>query len=293
MQSTVREWARFPSYDPAAHYEVTTSDVEYRREGDEPLLARIYRPEGPGPFPMLLDVHGGAWTMSDRTGNEPMDRALAESGLVVAAVDFRLAPQHPYPASLADVNYATRWLKAHAGEFGGDPRHLGGLGSSSGGHQVMLSAMRPRDPRYAAIPLAEAPDADASLAYVVACWPILDPFHRYFFAQQTGRQELAKRTEGFFLTQEAMREGNPQIILDRGEQVELPPTILLQGTADNNLTMAMSLRFVATYRLAGGEAELEQFPDMPHSFGNQSGPESDRAIAVIKTFIARQLKGKE
>src|SRR5919107_459743 len=104
MQTTIPESARFPGYDPTAHYEVTTSDVEYRREGDEPLLVRIYRPQGAGPFPMLLDVHGGAWTMSDRTGNEPMDQALAASGLVVAAVDFRLAPQHAYPASLADIN---------------------------------------------------------------------------------------------------------------------------------------------------------------------------------------------
>ncbi len=231
--------------------------------------------------------------MSDRSSNEPMDRALAASGLVVAAIDFRLAPHHPYPASLSDINYATRWLKTHAGEFGADPRHLGGLGSSSGGHQVMLSAMRPRDPRYAAIPLPDATDVDASLAYVLACWPILDPFARYFFAQETGRKELVTRTEGFFLTHDAMREGNPQAILDRGEQVELPPVLLLQGTADTNLTMAMSLRFVATYRLAGGEAELEQFPEMPHGFGNQPGPESDRAIKVMKAFVARQLQGKE
>jgi acetyl esterase/lipase len=293
MQTTAPGSARFPAYDPTAQYEVTTTDVEYRRDGDQSWLATIYRPRGAGPFPAVLDVHGGAWTMADRSSNEPMDRPLAASGLVVAAIDFRLAPDHPYPASLADVNYATRWLKAHASEYGADPRHLGGLGTSSGGHQVMLSAMRPRDARYAALPLPDAPDVDASLAYVLACWPILDPFARYFFAQETGRQELVKRTEGYFVTQEAMREGNPQVILDRGEQVELPPALLLQGTADNNLTMAMSLRFVATYRLAGGEAELEQFPDMPHGFGNQPGAESERAIQVMKAFVARQLQSEE
>ena len=293
MQTTVPDSARFPNYDPSARYEVSETNVEYRRDGEESWLATIYRPQGPGPFPALLDVHGGAWSMADRTSNQPMDRALAASGLVVAAIDFRLAPKHPYPASLADINYATRWFKAHAREFGADPRRLGGLGSSSGGHQVMLSAMRPRDPRYAAIPLAEAPDLDASLAHVLACWPIMDPFARYFFAQETGRQELVTRTEGFFLTQEAMREGNPQVILDRGELVELPPVLVLQGTADNNLTVAMSLRFVASYRLADGQAEIEQFPDMPHGFGNQPGPESDRAIEVMKAFVARQLQAKE
>ncbi len=290
MQTTVEQSARFPTYDPSAQYEVTVTDVEYRRAGDEPLLVRLYRPKAPGTVPALLDVHGGAWTVSDRTGNQHIDQALAASGLLVAAIDFRLAPKHPYPASMADINYATRWLKAHAAEFGADPRHLGGLGSSSGGHQVMLSAMRPHDPRYAAIPFPEAPDVDASLAYILALWPIMDPFHRYFFAQETGREELVKRTEGYFLTQEAMREGNPQLILDRGEPVNLPPVLVIQGTADTNLTMAMSMRFVATYRLAGGEATLEQFPGMPHGFGNQPGSESDRCIALLKEFIARQLQ---
>jgi acetyl esterase len=289
MQTAARETTPFPRYDPAARYDVKSFDVEYRRDGETDWLARIYQPQGPGPFPALMDVHGGAWTTSDRTSNAPMAYALAQSGLAVVALDFRLAPRHPYPASVQDTNYGTRWFKAHAREYNADPRHLGGLGGSSGGHVLMLSAMRPRDARYAALPLPDGQDVDASLAYAIACWPILDPFHRYFFAQETGRDELMKRTEGYFRTQVAMREGNPQMLLDRGEKVELPPALLIQGTADNNLTMAMSLRFVASYRLAGGEAELEQFADMPHGFGNQPGPEAERAHETMKTFVARQL----
>ena len=165
---------------------------------------------------------------------------------------------------------------------------------------VMLSAMRPRDPRYAALPApppppslggqgGAAPDADATLAYILALWPILDPYARYFFAQETSRAELVSRTEGYFLTEEAMQEGNPQLILDRGEAVELPPTLIIQGTADTNLTMAMTERFVAAYRAAGGAIELEKFPDMPHGFGNTPGPDADRALALMKAFVARQL----
>ncbi|HLH26460.1 MAG TPA: alpha/beta hydrolase [Chloroflexota bacterium] len=290
MQTSVGRAEEFPRYDPAAHYAVTTEDVEYRRDGETAWLARVYRPQGSGPFPALLDVHGGAWSAGDRLNDAPMDEALAASGMVVVAVDFRLAPQHPYPASLADVNYATRWVKAHAPDFGADPRHLGALGSSSGGHQIMLSAMRPRDPRYAALTLPGAPDVDATVAYVLACWPILDPYARYLFAQETGRAQLVTRTEGFFLTEEAMQEGNPQRILDRGEAAELPAVLLLQGTADTNLTVEMSERFVASYRAAGGQIEMEIFPDMPHGFGNQPGPESDRAMALMKAFVARQLR---
>ena len=92
---TVAPETPFPTYDPSARYEVKTFDVEYRRDGDTALLVRIYQPQGTGPFPAMMDIHGGAWTMSDRTGNEPMATALAASGLVVAALDFRQAPQHP------------------------------------------------------------------------------------------------------------------------------------------------------------------------------------------------------
>ena len=289
MQSTVSASRPFPGYDPAQRYEVVVRDVEYRRDGDDAWLARVYQPQGAGPFPALLDVHGGAWTMSDRTSNEPMNQALAASGLVVAAVDFRQAPAHPYPASIVDVNYATRWLKAHAADFNADPRHLGGLGASSGGHMIALSALRPHDPRYAGLPLAEAPDIDAMLAYVLACWAILDPYARYFFAQETGRKELVARTEGYFLTHEAMQEGNPQLVLERGEAQARPPMLIIQGTNDSNLPLSIPERFVETYRAQGGTAELELFPDQPHSFGNTPGPEADRALALMKAFVARQL----
>src|SRR5262249_26526457 len=84
----------------------------------------------------------------------PMDRALAASGLLVVAVDLTLAPEAPYPACVQDANYAVRWLKASAATWNGDAAMLGiYYGSSSGGHVAELVAMRPRDPRYNAIPL--------------------------------------------------------------------------------------------------------------------------------------------
>ena len=69
----------------------------------EPLLARLYQPIGAGPFPALVEVHGGAWASGDRLNNAPLDEALAKSGIVVLAIDFRMPPQFRYPASTADV----------------------------------------------------------------------------------------------------------------------------------------------------------------------------------------------
>ena len=86
-----------------------------------------------------------------------------------------------------------------------------------------------------------------------------------------------------------MKEGNPQLILERGEAAELPPVLILQGTADDNLPLAIPHRFVESYRAAGGNVELELFPGMPHGFARDPGPETDRALALMKAFIARQL----
>ena len=276
-------------YDPRQHYEIQVYDVEYRHDQGESWLACIYQPQGSGPFPALLDVHGGAWNRGSRNGADLINRSLASSGLVVVAVDFRLAPEHPYPAQVADVNYATRWLKAHAGDFGSHAACLGGIGSSSGGHTVMLSAMRPHDPRYSAQPLPEAQNVDASLSYILAAWPVLDPYARYLFAQEGGRERLVEASEAYFPNQDAMKEGNPQLILERGEKVYMPPTLILQGTADDNLPLTIPQRFEASYRAAGREVEVEWFPDMPHGFGREPGPATDRALELMKAFVARQL----
>jgi acetyl esterase len=277
------------AYNPAERFEVQTYDMEYRQDQNESWKARIYQPQGNGSFPALLDVHGGAWNQGSRTNNEVMDQALAASGTVVATVDFRLAPHHPYPSQVTDVNYATRWLKAHARGFNADPRSVGGIGSSSGGHTVMLSAMCPYDSRYAALAVPGGDELDATMLYLLCAWPVLDPYARYLFAKETGAERLKSSTEAYFLNEETMREGNPQLILERGEKVELPPTLIVQGTADNNVPMSISERFAKAFRSAGGEVELEIFPSMPHGFGNTPGVESDHAIELMKAFIARQL----
>src|SRR5581483_2444861 len=144
-----------------ARHEIETSDLEYRPG----LQARLYRPNGAGPFPALVEVHGGAWASGDRLNNAAIAEALAKSGIVVLSVDFRMPPAHRYPESIQDIHYATRWLKAHAGEFGSRRDLVGGLGTSSGAHQLLLSVLKPHDPRYAALPLAEAPGEDASLPW--------------------------------------------------------------------------------------------------------------------------------
>src|SRR5258707_11897164 len=147
------------AYNPAAKFELKVSEVEFRRNAaGRMLMARIYQPQGKGPFPTLLDLHGGAWNNKDRRAEEPMDRAIAASGVLVVAIDMTLAPEAPYPACVLDANYGVRWLKSKASGWNGDSSKIGVYGSSSGGHVAQLLGMRPLDARDNPIPLGSAPN---------------------------------------------------------------------------------------------------------------------------------------
>src|SRR5580658_5804654 len=276
----------------APTHDIETRDLEYRRADDGPLLARLYQPKGKGPFPALIEVHGGAWAAGDRLNNALLDEALAKSGIVVFAVDFRMPPAHRYPASIADIHYATRWLKAHAAEFGSRADLVAGLGTSSGAHQLLLSALKPNDPRYSALSLAEAPAEDASLPYLVLCWPISDPLARYRMVKEKGRTPLIQSHDAYWNSEAEMAEGNPQRIVKSGEAASLPPAIMLQGTGDDNVTPDMADNFTAAWRAKGGSIELHKFDGQPHTFVMRD-PTSDAsrlACELVRDFVLRQAK---
>jgi acetyl esterase/lipase len=278
------------SYNPSNHFEVKISEVEFRRTPARTLMARVYQPQGAGPFPTVLDLHGGAWNDKDRLANAPMDENLAASGVLVVAIDLTLGHEAPYPASVQDANYGIRWLKAKAREWKGDAATLGVLGSSSGGHVAELCAMRPRDPRYNAHPLAEAPGIDATVAYVVTRSPIPDPYARFQQAQKMMRDEMMQKSRTYFTPWETIFEGNPQQILYRREPVTLPPLLIMQGELDDNVLPALQQKFATSYRAAGGECQLEIFAGCEHQWVAEPGPQTDRAHEMVKAFIARQLQ---
>ena len=270
-------------------YEVDVRDVEYQSQGGKPWLARIYQPKGTGPFPTIVDVHGGAWHNGDRTNNGGINQALAANGVLVAAVDFRQPPEAGYPASICDVNLAIRWLKLHAADFNGTAT-VGAFGNSSGGHQVVLSALRPRHPSYSALLLPNHPEIDARLAYVISAWPVIDPLYRFRYAKENNRQEHIKAHIDYWRTEEAMAEGNPQTIIERDEQVDLPPILILLKANDRNHPLEMQERFISSYRKRGGMIEVDTFEGLPEHrmVPSPAQPETMRAIDTITAFIRRQ-----
>jgi acetyl esterase/lipase len=268
-------------------FDVDVKDVEYQQLDGAPWLARVYRPVGVGPFPTIVDVHGGAWNNGDRTNDVQLNQALAARGILTVAIDFRQPPQAGYPASVQDMNLAIRWLKVNAGEYGGVDK-VGALGVSSGGHLVLLGGIRPRDARYSALPLAGHPEVDASLAYVVACWPVSDPLYRYKKAKEAGNANVVKSHDNYWGTEAAMEEGNPPLALERGEAVELPPTLVIQRKVDTAHPLEMQQRLVEWYRKRGGHIEMPLFDTIPTPFKiGDEFPETATVVDTVAEFILK------
>jgi acetyl esterase/lipase len=276
----------------------TTDDIEYLRHGDRPLMMRLFRPLGEGPFPVVVDLHGGAWNDGDFTRCQDHGEGWTRQGLAVAALDFRHAADR-YPTSLADINYAIRWIKARAEELRLDAARVGLAGQSSGGHLAMLTAMRPHDPRYTEIPLGEGASAiDASVACVGMAWPVMNPLSRYRHAKRCVAADgasswadgMPRKHEIYWVDEETMAEGNPMLALERGESVEILPALWVQGKPDivhdyldpdSDAGVNEPERFARNYRNAGGEIEVV-YVDYP----TREGPPS---IEPLGAFFRKHL----
>lgn len=280
------------AYNRAGKFEIKVWDIEFRKTAKRTLMARIYQPQGPGPFPTVLDLHGGAWNNKDRFANSPMDDAIAKSGVLVVAIDMTRAPEEHYPTSIQEASYGIRWVKSKAAEWKGDVSVFGVLGSSSGGHIAELIGMMPDHPVYNAYKLEGAPNVDATIDYIMTRSPISDPYSRHLQALKRKRDHMINNSKTYFKPWDAIHEANPQEILQRGEQQVLPPLLIMQGGLDDNVILPIQERFAATYRDAGGQCTLEVFQGCDHEWIAEPGPDTDRAHAIVKAFIARNLQQK-
>jgi acetyl esterase len=282
-------------------YDIDIEDVEYLRHGDQPLLARLHKPQGSGPFPLIVELHGGAWCRGDRLNDSVLNEALARRGIVVVALDFRMPPDASYPGSLADIHYGIRWCKTQAAAWGSRPDRVAAMGSSSGAHQAMLLGMRPHDPRYAALPLpAGAASVDGTLGCVILCSPVIDPLGRYQYAK--GLRQDCTPPEGFadrvvpshdqyWQTEEAMAEAAPARALARGEKTEFPPVLYLSRGYETAHPRPDLDEFVKQYRQAGGHVDLAIFEGEGDGFltKNLSSPAAQQAFEQLITFVHHHL----
>jgi acetyl esterase len=294
-------------FDPTGPYEVDETDTPYARPPGAELLARIYHPRVAADRPLgaVVYVHGGAWARLDRTADAIMCGALAASGLVVVALDFRQAPDHRYPVASADIAAGVRYARAHAGRLGVDPTRVGLLGSSSGALLALLHAVQPGAREGAGTPIVR-PDGsldpaagDASVAFVVALYPVADPLARYHYALAREHEppppsgfdakRLIASHRAFFADEAAMAAASVTRLVSAGQATALPPVWVAQPDEDDNVPAAITEAFVKAYRGAGGSVEHAHFPGARHSFVQQASPDADKCVALVRDFVGRQL----
>jgi acetyl esterase len=296
-------------FDPTAPYDVEETDVAFARPPGTELLARVYRPRGEvrEPLAALVDVHGGAWARLDRTTGALHDRALAACGLVVVALDFRQAPEHQHPAASADVAAGVRWVRAHARRLGVDPARIGLVGSSSGGQLALLVGLKPGAPEHAGTPILrpdgradDTPGNDA-VAFVLALYPVADPLARYRYVLAREHESPppsgfdAKRLiashRGYFKDEAAMADASVTRLVETSATTARPPVWVAQPELDDNVPAEITEAFVRAYRRAGGRLEHVPFAGARHGFIQQPGPDAEKAILLMRDFVARQLAG--
>ena len=200
--------------------------------------------------------------MNDRLANAAIHHYLAAQGIAVFALDFRMAPKHPYPAAVEDVAFALGWARREL-----KPKYMGALATSSGA-QVLLSAVLP---------------GDEPLDFIIACWPILDPLARYRMAKAKNLKNLVDAHHAYFADEAAMSEGNPYLIVERGEAKTKPPMLIIQGTADENVEHHRADLFAERY----GDARVVKFDGQPHTFipKDPASAASQKALAAIAAFV--------
>jgi len=151
------------------------------------IPVRIYTPEGDGPFPVLVFFHGGGWVICTLDTHDGLCRALANgAGCVVVSVDYRLAPEHRFPAATEDCFAATQWVAAHAGDLRADPARVAVGGDSAGGNLTAVVTQ-----------VARA-HGGPPLAFQLLIYPAVD------FRRETGYPSMADNDQGYVLDRAAM-----------------------------------------------------------------------------------------
>jgi len=263
------------------------------------LSATIYRPQASTkPLPVLIDVHGGAWSSGDRTGDKLYCTELAKSGLLVVSIDFRQAPAYQHPMGSADVAAAVRFVRANAKALNADASHIGLIGSSSGAHLALLESVRPDAAQHKGTPVSdmkggfEAHDElSAKVDYVVAMWPVSDPAARYRYAKRAKIEALQKGGLSYFVTEDAMWDASIQRIVTSGEATVLPPILVVQPGDDSNIPQDMTFDLLHAWQARGGKVEYAFFPGQPHAFGHRPSEATTDLLRMISAYIQRRLAG--
>lgn len=250
--------------------------------GDLPI--RIYVPFGKGPFPVVMYFHGGGWVIGGIESSDGLCRMLANaSGCIVVSVDYRLAPEHRFPAAVYDAYAATLWVAENASSFGGDPSRIAVSGDSAGGNLAAVIAQIARD------------QGSPAMQFQLLIYPVTDG--------ACNTPSYSENADGYFLTRDSMQWFWNHYVLNESDRVHpsasplrasnfanLPPALVI--TAEYDPLRDEGERYAERLRAAGTPVELTRYDGMIHGFFTMSGviDQGKAAIQQAANALRNALK---
>ena len=251
----------------------SVKDITYpAAAGTQP--ARVYTPKGDGPFPVLAYWHGGGWVLADLDTYDASCRALCNAaGCVVVSLEYRHAPEFPFPAAAADAYAGYQYVLKNAATMNGDPKKVAVAGESAGGNLAAVTAIRARD-KGLQLPMAQVlvyPVTGINLdtpSYVknADAKPLNKPMMKWFFAHYVGNQPSAATNPVAFPMQAA-------------NLAKLPATTILNAEIDPLLDDGVL--YAAKLKAAGVTVTQKTFPGVTHEFFGM-GAVVDKSKEAVK-----------
>jgi len=263
-------------------------DVEFARPGDKPLLLDLHIPDGPGPFPAAILVHGGGFDEGSRSTNvRPLFEPLSNAGFAWFTIDYRLAPAAHAPDSIADLNAAIQWVKSHAAEYHVDPAKIAIIGESAGGYLVnYVGAHQSPATAVAAVVDFYGPVDYARLALQRKNYPErfnMTSINRhaangggihFFGVQQLDDDGLTK-----------LREFAPIAAVQRN----MPPFLAIHGTKDDQVPYEQSTMLCDAMKTAAASCTLITIDSGGHGMSGWKSPEMQHWIPEMIAWLQKTL----
>lgn len=269
------------AYSRDAFAQISESDVEYANPDGQHLKLDLRAPEGDGPFPAVVCIHGGGFRAGDQSHYDALCDTLAEHGYVAVTINYRLAPKYQFPAAVEDSKAAVRWLRANAEKYHIDPQRIGAMGGSAGGTLALFLGVAGDQRKY------EGDGGNLDQPSRVQC--VVSYFGASDFTKSYGKSVDAAEVLPLYLggnleqARERHTEASPLNYVTKDDA----PTLCLHGTKDQYVAVEQSEWMVDRLKKAGVEAKLIEFEGARHGF---EGDVAAKADAAMIEFFDGHLK---
>jgi acetyl esterase/lipase len=262
---------------------IIENNVEYSNPDNQHLMVNMARPQGNGPFPAVLCIHGGGFRAGDRNGYNGLIKQLAQRGYVAATVEYRLAPKYQFPAAVYDCKAAVRWLRANAAKYHIDPDRIGVTGGSAGGHLAQFLGVTGENFQF------EGDGGNWEYSSKVAC--VVNQYGPSDFTKSYGHSVDAAEVLPLFLGGNLETARQRHIISSPLYWVtpNSAPTLQIHGTKDPYVAVEQGVELVEKLKAAGVEADILKIEGAGHGF---SGDNAKRADDAMFAFFDAHLKKK-